>query len=140
MPDPFPGHDTASWRRVEDGGFVDLLGSLFVRADAGAADEARYRFETGERHRNRAGFIHGGLLLALADSVMGRTARLADPARSHATLQIDMQFLKAVPAGSAIEITCRIARAGRSIEFVEATFVCAGNAIASARGIWKRFG
>lgn len=128
----------APWRRVDHAGFLDILGPLFIQP--GSDGDARYRFQTEERHRNRAGFLHGGLLLALADGVMGRTARLADPARRHATLQIDMQFLKAVPAGRMLEIACHVARAGRSVAFVEATFLCEDDAIASARGIWKIFG
>ena len=60
----------------------------------------------GDRHLNSAGFVHGGVLMALADSLgaMGAVQNLA-PGRRTATLESKTNFI-AAGRGSRVVATC----------------------------------
>jgi uncharacterized protein (TIGR00369 family) len=123
------------WERLDDEGFFSLIGPAFLQpVEPG---HARFRFYTQEVHRNRSGYIHGGLLLALADRTMGLTARETDRDRRHVTVQLDMHFIHAVRAGAVVELECRIVSAKRTLAFLSIEMMAEGQLIAAGKGVWR---
>lgn len=125
------------WNLLQQEGFSALMGPVHARF--GGDGSAVFRFETNADHRNRNGFIHGGVLLALADQCMGQTARQDDPGRFHVTLQIDMQFISAVKPGAVIELRCMVVSARRKVDFIEAEIFGDGDLVAKAHGVWRKY-
>lgn len=126
------------WRRIDDDGFFGLIGPIFHACDN---DETigRFRFETTNKHRNRRGTVHGGLILALADRAMGLTARQLDPMRNHATVQLDLFFVQAARIDVNIAIECRVIKETRSMVFLEVEMHSGGEIVAKGKGIWRTF-
>ncbi|MBM3556198.1 MAG: PaaI family thioesterase, partial [Alphaproteobacteria bacterium] len=59
------------YKRVPiDRGFAALIGPSYYREADG---RLFYRFATGPEHANVAGLVHGGLLMTLADNILGGT-------------------------------------------------------------------
>lgn len=125
------------WEDVGEVGILTLLGALQVRFDEDGT--GTFRFQTNKDHANRAGFIHGGLLLALGDSALGYTARRANPQRRHATMHFDMTFISAAPAGSVLELRCSAVAKRRTVDFMQADILADGKLVARATGMWKVF-
>src|SRR5690606_38915209 len=53
------------WTEMVDTGFIELVGPIFMsKAENGVH---RFRFTAEQKHKNRVGFVHGGMLMAFAD-------------------------------------------------------------------------
>ena len=95
MPDiidsgPYQGWST--WRARNDGRFVDALGDMmFLKQPDGST---RTVIETGRRHSNGLGFLHGGFLMSFIDMAMftAITDRLG-PGIGAVTLSCATEFL-----------------------------------------------
>jgi uncharacterized protein (TIGR00369 family) len=115
-------------------GFVELVGPFFEHeADDGVG---RYRFLAEPKHRNRNGFVQGGMLMTFADRAMGAFARRNDPERVHATAQLNVQFVRPAKIGADVHIEVRIVRETRKLVFSEAVITAEGEIVATASGIW----
>ncbi len=110
--------------------FYAWTGMRVVRVDPGEVDVA---MDVGADHLNLRGLLHGGMIATLADTASGLAIRSAlEPGRAHATVQLDVQFLRAGGPGT-IEARGRAVRVGGSIAFAEAEVVdAAGETIARA--------
>ncbi len=74
--------------------YLDLIGPFYVRR---AEDGLVWGLRIEERHANRRGFAHGGLLATLADITLGHTAAQSrDPPALAVTVNLTTDF-----AGSA---------------------------------------
>lgn len=123
------------WARMSDDGFVGLVGPIYE--DLGARDVTCFRFVAEPKHRNRNGFVQGGMLMTFADRAMGAAARKHDENRVHVTAQLDIQFIRAAKIGTAVDIEARVVRETRNLSFVEATISSDGYVVAKASGIWS---
>jgi uncharacterized protein (TIGR00369 family) len=100
--------------------FYAWTGMRVLRVEPGEVDVA---MEVGPDHLNLRGLLHGGMIATLADTASGLAIRSALAAgRTHATVQLDVQFLRAGGPGT-IEARGRAVRVGRSIAFAEADVV-----------------
>jgi uncharacterized protein (TIGR00369 family) len=100
--------------------FYAWTGMRVLRVEPGEVDVA---MDVGPDHLNLRGLLHGGMIATLADTASGLAIRSAlDPGRTHATVQLDVQFLRAGAPGT-IEAHGRAVRVGRSIAFAEADVV-----------------
>jgi uncharacterized protein (TIGR00369 family) len=100
--------------------FYAWTGMRVVRVAAGEVDVA---MDVGPDHLNLRGLLHGGMIATLADTASGLAIRSAlGPGSSHATVQLDVQFLRAGGPGT-IEAHGRALRVGRTIAFAEADVV-----------------
>lgn len=129
--------EAAEWMRMDDDGFIGLVGPVFHRPFTGPV--GHFRFQADPKHRNRSGFVHGGMLMAFADRALGSTARQMDPARRLATVQLDVHFMSPGRIGDTVEMECRIVRTARSLVFLDGTITARETVLATARGVWKRF-
>ena len=99
------------------GGFADLVGY-----DIGAwrADYAEVLLVVAERHINRSGVMHGGVLSTLIDTACGLSGCYAaepEAPRRAFTLALNCHFLAAAPRGARLTAAARRTGGGRQIFF-----------------------
>ena len=94
--------------------------------------------EAGPAHTNSRGFVHGGLISALADNAMGLSCgRALEGGPSLVTVTLAVDFLGAAAIGQWIEVTPRVARAGSTLCFAEATVTADGEPCARAHATFR---
>lgn len=131
--------DGDEWVTMQDEGFMGLVGPIEYRP-FGADGIGHFRFKATEKHRNRAGIVHGGMLMTMADRALGYTARHKDPDRKQATIHFDMHFVRPARAGDTLQMDCQVVRETGSLAFVNGNIHANGKTIARAQGIWKIIG
>ena len=67
-----------------------------------------------EHMANHAGFVHGGMISALADSAMGRSLRTVKPGVARAmSFDLKLSFIAPARVGETLRATGRVIHAGR---------------------------
>lgn len=123
--------------RPSHGGFVALFGPMWTREEeTGPA----FGLLAEDRHLNRNGIVHGGLLMSFADEATGMTAWLANGRHAQATAQLDTHFIGAVKSGDFIEARCRTVRRTRSLIFMAGELSVASRPVLAVQGVWKILG
>jgi uncharacterized protein (TIGR00369 family) len=131
LPDPpegFARHDRRSpltdpwepiWRRDTDTAVI-----LAVRA--------------GPAHTNSRGFVHGGLITALADNAMGLSCakQLGDGGRL-VTVNLTVDFLGVAQVGQWLSVETGFVRLGGSLAFTQAFVTADGEPCARANAVFK---
>jgi len=121
---------------ADDDGFIALVGPIYHRPfDGGPV--AWFRFIPAGKHRNRNDVVHGGMLMTFCDRALGYAARRGDMARRQATAQLDVHFIRPVPLGGPVDMEARVIREAGGLAFVDGTMTVAGEAVVTARGVWK---
>ncbi len=115
--------------------FLDQIGPLYER------DNER-GFALGllvlDRHCNRRGFAHGGLLVTLADIALGKTGeRRSTPRVRLLTTSLVFDFISIARRGDWIEAQCDFQRTGREIAFANCYVTRSGDVIGRASGVFK---
>jgi uncharacterized protein (TIGR00369 family) len=118
---------------IPDGTFGKLLGTLYRRREGGG-----FAFRVEARHGNVRGAIHGGMLMTMADQVLGLTVQQAIGGGPTATISLNCDFVSSAKPGDLIEGTAEVTRITSSIVFVQGRLACGGRLILSAAGLWKR--
>jgi uncharacterized protein (TIGR00369 family) len=118
---------------MPDGEFGQSLGPLYWRRDRGG-----FAFRVEARHRNYNGNIHGGMLMTLADKVLGLTVAQALDGQPAATVSLNCDMISSAHPGDLIEGVAQVNRVTGSIVFVQGTLRCGERLILSASGLWKR--
>jgi uncharacterized protein (TIGR00369 family) len=114
--------------------FGDLVGPIWRREDG---RHLCFGFIVAPKHLNRAGNLHGGMLMTVADQAMAMTARAAAGSKRHATIELNIQFIDAVRLGEFVEVHPEVARATRSVVFMQAKMFVGARLVATTNGIWK---
>ena len=114
--------------------FTDLVGPLWKRGDGEAG---RHAFVAQQKHLNRYGVVHGGMLLTFADKSFGMTAWEATGRRTVATIQLDMQFLNKVERGSLVTSRCDVTRKASSVVFIRGCLMVQDRLVATGSGVWN---
>ena len=94
-----------------------------------------------ERHAGRGGgeYGHGGMLMALLDEVMGRTAsRAAD--KVCMTVSMQTNFCAAFQNDDFLRANAKVTRCGRTMVFIDGVVMCGESLIATASGVWMNSG
>ena len=69
---------------------------------------------------NSAGFVHGGMISALADSAMGRSLRTIKPGVVRSmSFDLKLTFISAAKVGETLRATGRVVHAGRRTAVTE---------------------
>lgn len=127
-PEGFVPHDRKS-------AVTDPWEPLFARRDA---DGVSLGCVIGPQHCNGRGFLHGGVIAALADNAMGLTYVAAQPeARGALTVSLSLDYAGVGQQGQWLEIVPRLIKAGRTIGFVDALVRADGAVIARASATFK---
>jgi len=124
----------AGWEEIRTTNFGNLIGPIW-RKEEGA--RMRFGFTVAEKHLNRAGNLHGGMLSTLADQSMAMAARKATGNKSHATIELNIQFVDAVRLGDFVESHPEVVRATRSLMFMRSTMFVGKRVVVTTNGIWK---
>ena len=124
-----------NWTEQPDDGFIKYVGPIHNKPFT--AGVGHFRFVAEMRHRNRAGYVQGGMLMTFADRAMGVTARQNDMDRNHVTVQLDMHFMSPATIGQPVDIFCKIVKSTRTLVFVQGDICVDGEVVAVAHGIFK---
>jgi acyl-coenzyme A thioesterase PaaI-like protein len=122
------------WRVMEDDGFINFIGPLWLRP---LADGTEYAILGQTKHRNRRGVVQGGVLMTLADRSCGMAARDASGAVSLATVQLDVQFVGGAEIGDLMVSRPRAVRVTRSLIFMATEITVGDRCAATANGLFK---
>jgi acyl-coenzyme A thioesterase PaaI-like protein len=93
-------------------------------------------------HTNSRGFVHGGLITALADNIMGllcgeEVRALGHKASGLLTVSLAIDFVGAAQIGQWLEFRPAVVRAGRSLCFGSAMVVADEAPCARASAVFK---
>lgn len=122
---------------VFDGMFANLVGPLFVRRDDGGLT---FGFQAQPRHGNERGAVHGGMLMTLADQVLGLTVLDAIGNLPAATISLNNDFVAGASTEDWIEGRAEVTRKTKSIVFVRGTLANRHGIVLNASGLWKVLG
>jgi uncharacterized protein (TIGR00369 family) len=126
--------ERAGWAIVNNTPFGELVGPIWQRQSGGLL---HFGFVVAPKHLNRAGILHGGMLMTLADNAMAIAARHATGSKRHATIELNIQFAGAVRLGEFVEARPAVVRATRSLAFMEAKMFVGERLVVATNGIWK---
>jgi uncharacterized protein (TIGR00369 family) len=91
-----------------------------------------------EVHCNSRGFLHGGVIAALADNAMGLScveftgSKNQEMAKGAVTIGLSVDYTSPSQQGQWFQVEPRIVRVGRSTGFADALITADGNIIARA--------
>ena len=113
--------------------YLELIGPLYEQAD----DPAVVGLRIDERHTNARGFLHAGVLVAVADVVMGHTAhRVARPATSLVTASLTTDFPGSAQVGDWVMGSATVRRVGRRLAFASCEFTANDQLVLAASGVF----
>lgn len=95
-------------------------------------------FVASEQHTNSRGFVHGGLLSALADNAMGLSCAFQHEAVGGlVTVNLNVDFLGTARLGQWIEINSLFTKTGRTLDFAQAFVTADGIVCARANATFR---
>lgn len=113
--------------------YLELIGPIYQAA----GDPAVVGLNIDGRHTNTRGFVHAGLLVALADVLMGHTAHRAGPPDTGlVTVSLTTDFPGSARVGEWIIGTAAVQRAGRRLAFTNCEFTANGRLVLTASGVF----
>lgn len=117
-PDPPPGY--VAWR--DPSPFVEHVGPLF-EGSSDSDGRSSFGFRVLPHHSNRSGHIHGGLLLTVADAVLGAACERAAPPDTDAiTLHVHFDFMASASVGDWVDVIVSNAQMQNQIWFASSSF------------------
>jgi acyl-coenzyme A thioesterase 13 len=127
--EPPPGFEAYA----QPSSFTDRIGPLFQRrTDA----EIVFGVRITEHHCNRRGMAHGGLVVALADIALGKTAEwLSQPPVSLVTASLTVDFYGAARRGDWLEAKTDVTRVGHQVAFGNCYLRVGDKIVARASGV-----
>ncbi len=117
--------------------FATLIGLKLKRGETGSAES---HLVIDSDHLNSAGVVHGAVLYALADTAMGAAVySTLDAEQSCATLEIKINYFKAVHAPGEIVCRAKIVNRGRTTANIDADIFVGESLMAHANGTFAIF-
>lgn len=115
--------------------FIGLIGPLFLKLEE---DGPRIGLPIEQRHSNPMGIAHGGLLMTIADMVMGVGCGFLTGIRfPHPTISMNSDFVRGPRVGTFVSGKARIARKTRNFVFCNCELTGNGETYLTASGIFK---
>lgn len=118
-----------------EAGFNKYVGPVWQ-----SPDKSEFLFDVREVHLNGGQALHGGMAMALADIVMGRSVRDALDGQTAMTISLNCDLIGPARLGDRIRGQATITRRTRSIVFVSCALTVEAKPILTATGIWKIVG
>lgn len=113
--------------------YLDLIGPLYEST----TDPAVVRLQVDVRHTNTRGWLHAGVLVAVADVLMGHTAhRAGAPEVTLVTVSLTTDFPASAQSGDWVEGHAAVVRRGRQLAFTRCTFTANQRLVLSASGVF----
>tara|TARA_R110002167_G_scaffold36044_11_gene114747 strand:+ start:897 stop:1805 length:909 start_codon:yes stop_codon:yes gene_type:complete len=137
-PEPHPAPAIAEGYKAFSlqGEFAGIYGPMQYRREA----DGRFLcgLATHAGHDNSTGVVHGGVLFAFADDLMGRAVS-ATSRRYSSTIALDVSYLDAAPLGAWLEGRAEIQGLDDDLCFIRSTVSHDGRPLLSAAGVWRLF-
>ena len=114
--------------------FSCLIGPIFQKTVDG---EVRRGLRLADKHTNRAGIAHGGLLLSLIDTALGHAVRQSGQGAA-VTVHVTTDFIGPGRNGEWLEAAARVTRKTESVTFAEAEIRVRHRVIMTASGIFQK--
>ena len=93
-----------------------------------------------EAHCNSRGFVHGGVIAALADNAMGLSCVAChSTVKGALTLSLNVDYLAIAKLGQWLQFTPRVIKAGGSLDFADALITADGETAARANATFRIF-
>ena len=125
------------WSGTIPGRFGETLGAHYYRRNPDGGMECA--IETGERHLNGLGYLHGGFLMAFIDQVMFSIARPRLSATVGAvTLSCDTHFLGSGVGGKILLGTGEILRETGKMMFIRGLLTQDGQSVCAFTGTLRK--
>lgn len=106
-----------------------------------AGDLVILGLRAGEAHTNSRGFVHGGLITALADNAMGLScARTLGATGGLVTVNLSVDFLASARRGQWLEFDTVFVKPGRTLSFAQAFVTADGQPCARANAVFRLTG
>ena len=122
---------------VSENPFGKAVGPIYEKRDGETKGDQWVRgFLVEEKHTNRVGVAHGGVLMTFADIVLA-TAVLAATKTPIATIQLNTQFISPARLGAWIEGRAVVTRHTKALAFVKGEITSSGKPVADVSGIFK---
>lgn len=125
------------WRLRELEGYIENSGPLWCRK---VGDDWRYGMLVDERHLNRAGVAHGGMLMTLFDHASSSIAWESASRRICVTVQISVHLHLAVKASCFVEAYAGVVRRTRDLIFIDGGLTVGGAKVLTGHTIHKVIG
>lgn len=94
-----------------------------------------------EAHCNSRGFLHGGVIAALADNAMGLSCGKSLPSvEGLVTISLNVDYLGTARTGQWLQIEPRVLRTGKSMAFADAIVAADGQVVARASATFRVLG
>ncbi len=116
--------------------FVQLLD---FEIDREVADGPAVAVTVAAKHRNSNGVVHGSVIHALLDSVMGMVCYRAAGRHPVATAEISVHFMRPIFDGR-LEARARVLHAGKRMLFVAGEVTREGQVVAAGQATFVRVG
>ena len=116
------------------GAFSGHNGPYFHKAEQG--DLTEQAFFALPRHANGLGLVHGGMLTAFLDGLMG-AAVFRSARRPGVTIHLSVDFLHMARLGDWVMGEAKVTRATREVAFVEGRVHVGGRDVVRGSGIFK---
>ena len=120
--------------RAHPSPFNDLTGPIYSRR------EGRHRvigLRVLEKHCNRSGIMHGGMVATLADIALGHNLSLqSDPPRGMVTANLSVNFAGSARVGDWLEAHVDVQKHGSRISFANCYIHCGDKRIAHASAVF----
>lgn len=130
VPEPPEGFVSSGSR----GPFSSHNGPYFHRAQMGEVTEQA--FFALPRHANGIGLVHGGMLTAFLDGLMG-AAVFRSVRQTAVTIHLSVDFLHMARVGEWVMGEAKVTRATRDVAFVEARAHVNGTDVVRGSGVFK---
>ena len=124
----------AGWKPMPASDYPALIGPFLARREGGGW---HYGFVAEQRHLNKGGVVHGGMLVSFADDALGATVWEAVGRQPVTTVQLNTQFIAPVHLGELAEMRAEVLRRTRTVVFVRGVLEVGGRAVVHADGVWK---
>lgn len=111
--------------------FLSLIGPVFART---SDDQLTMGMRIEERHCNRRGTAHGGLLVTLADILLGYTAGHGSERGLLTTSALAVEFLGGARQGDWVEGSAEVLKIGRRLANARCLLSVDGRPILHASG------
>jgi acyl-coenzyme A thioesterase PaaI-like protein len=122
-------------RHTRRSGFTDPWEPIYARRSSRGVSLA---IRASAAHANSRGFVHGGLITALADNAMGLSCgQEVDNTSGLVTVSLSMDFLGFAKVGQWLEIRPEVIKAGKSLCFATALVLADDSICARASAVFK---
>lgn len=117
--------------------FEIYVGPVFEKGEQGTK---RFALRVDDRHVNRRGVVHGGMLMTFADAALGQVAWDVTDRAPSVTLNMQSHFLRGAVKGDLIEVTPVVTRRTRALIFIRGDFKVGDEIVMTVSSVWKLLG